>query len=99
MLSSDRTMMRAGGWRCLTIDTGEIPIVDLATQQDAALYAGQFSFVHNVVRACGHPQDNNIVLLALVGALAQTYAFALREAFAVTEIGRGATRLEHDMAE
>ena len=35
-LNSDRTMMRAGSWRCLTIATGEIPIVGDATQQGAA---------------------------------------------------------------
>ena len=35
-LNSDRTMMRAGSWRCLTIATGEIPIVGSSTQQGAA---------------------------------------------------------------
>ena len=35
-LNADRTMMRAGSWRCLTIATGEIPIVGDATQQGAA---------------------------------------------------------------
>ncbi len=35
-LNSDRSMMRAGSWRSLTIATGEIPIVGDATQQGAA---------------------------------------------------------------
>lgn len=35
-LNSDRTMMRTGSWRSLTIATGEIPIVGDATQQGAA---------------------------------------------------------------
>ncbi|MGN0908900.1 MAG: HD domain-containing protein, partial [Succinivibrio sp.] len=35
-LKSDRSMMRAGSWRCLTIATGEIPIVGGSTQQGAA---------------------------------------------------------------
>lgn len=37
-LNSDRTMMRAGSWRCLTIATGEIPIVGSSTQQGAAVF-------------------------------------------------------------
>ncbi|OUO62073.1 hypothetical protein B5F74_02350 [Collinsella sp. An271] len=35
-LSSDRSMMRSGSWRSLTIATGEIPIVGESTQQGAA---------------------------------------------------------------
>lgn len=35
-LNSDRSMMRAGSWRSLTIATGEIPIVGDNTQQGAA---------------------------------------------------------------
>jgi hypothetical protein len=35
-LNSDRSMMRAGSWRSLTIATGEIPIVGGSTQQGAA---------------------------------------------------------------
>ncbi len=35
-LNSDRSMMRTGSWRSLTIATGEIPIVGDATQQGAA---------------------------------------------------------------
>lgn len=34
-LNSDRSMMRAGSWRSLTIATGEIPIVGDSTQQGA----------------------------------------------------------------
>lgn len=122
-LNSDRTMMRAGSWRCLTIATGEIPIVGSSTQQgaanrtlelcaepfedvraaqamhhlvsaqhgtagrayvaalrrnDAAFYAGQFSSVRDAVCAFagGHPQADNVALLALADALAQFYVFA-----------------------
>ena len=35
-LNSDRSVMRSGSWRCLTIATGEIPIVGESTQQGAA---------------------------------------------------------------
>ncbi len=35
-LNSDRSMMRTGSWRSLTIATGEIPIVGDSTQQGAA---------------------------------------------------------------
>lgn len=35
-LNSDRSMMRVGSWRCLTLATGEIPIVGDSTQQGAA---------------------------------------------------------------
>ena len=35
-LNSDRSMMRAGSWRSLTIATGEIPVVGDSTQQGAA---------------------------------------------------------------
>lgn len=35
-LNSDRSMMRAGSWRALTLATGEIPIVGDSTQQGAA---------------------------------------------------------------
>ena len=35
-LNSDRSMMRAGSWKALTIATGEIPVVGDATQQGAA---------------------------------------------------------------
>lgn len=122
-LNSDRTMMRAGSWRCLTIATGEIPVVGSSTQQgaanrtlelcaepfedvraaqamhrlvsaqhgtagradvaalrrnDAAFYAGQFSSVRDAVCAAagGHPQADNVALLALADALAQFYVFA-----------------------
>ncbi len=122
-LNSDRTMMRAGSWRCLTIATGEIPIVGSSTQQgaanrtlelcaepfgdvraaqamhhlvsaqhgtagrayvaalrrnDAAFYAAQFSSVRDAVCAAagGHPQADNVALLALSDALAQFYVFA-----------------------
>ena len=122
-LNSDRTMMRAGSWRCLTIATGEIPIVGSSTQQgaanrtlelcaepfedvraaqamhhlvsaqhgtagrayvaalrrnDVAFYAGQFSSVRDAVCAAagGHPQADNVALLALADALAQFYVFA-----------------------
>ncbi len=122
-LNADRTMMRAGSWRSLTIATGEIPIVGTSTQQgaanrtlelcaepfedvraaqamhhlvaeqygmagrafvgalrrnDASFYAGQFSAVRDAVCACagGHPQADNVALLALADALAQFYVFA-----------------------
>ena len=115
--------MRAGSWRCLTIATGEIPVVGSSTQQgaanrtlelcaepfedvraaqamhhlvsaqhgtagradvaalrrnDAAFYAGQFSSVRDAVCAAagGHPQADNVALLALADALAQFYVFA-----------------------
>lgn len=35
-LNSDRSMMRVGSWRCLTLATGEISIVGDSTQQGAA---------------------------------------------------------------
>lgn len=122
-LNSDRTMMRAGSWKCLTIATGEIPIVGTSTQQgaanrtlelcaepfsdvraaqamhhlvsaqhgtagrafiealrrnDASFYAGQFSTMRDAVCAfaAGHPQVDNVALLALADALAQFYVFA-----------------------
>lgn len=122
-LNSDRSMMRAGSWRALTLATGEIPIVGDATQQgaanrtlelnaepfgdvraaqrmhhlvaaqhgtagrafiealrrnDRAFYARQFETLRDCVceRAAGHPQADNISLVALADALAQFYVFA-----------------------
>lgn len=122
-LNSDRSMMRAGSWRSLTIATGEIPIVGESTQQGAAnrtlelnaepfadvrqaqamhhlvarehgtagrafvealrrnpaeLYARQFAQVRDAVGsiACGHPQADNIALLAFADALAEFYVFS-----------------------
>ncbi len=122
-LNSDRSMMRAGSWRCLTIATGEIPIVGSSTQQGAAnrtlelcaepfpdvraaqamhhlvsaqhgtagrayvaalrrngpeFYAGQYAALRDAVcdAAGGHPQADNVALLALADALAQFYVFA-----------------------
>lgn len=122
-LNSDRTMMRAGSWRSLTIATGEIPIVGDSTQQGAAnrtleisaepfsdvrepqgmhhlvaaqygtagrafiealrrnpreFYAGQFSRIRESVCACadGHPQADNVALIALADALADFYVFS-----------------------
>ena len=122
-LNSDRSMMRAGSWRCLTIATGEIPIVGSSTQQGAAnrtlelcaepfsdvraaqamhhlvsaqhgtagrayvaalrrnepaFYAGQYAALRDAVcgAAGGHPQADNVALLALADALAQYYVFA-----------------------
>lgn len=122
-LNSDRSMMRAGSWRSLTIATGEIPIVGGSTQQGAAnrtlelnaepfsdvraaqemhrlvsaqhgtagrafvealrrnpaeFYARQFAQVRDAVSsiACGHPQADNIALLAFADALAEFYVFA-----------------------
>ncbi len=122
-LNSDRSMMRAGSWRSLTIATGEIPIVGGSTQQGAAnrtlelnaepfsdvraaqemhhlvsaqhgtagrafvealrrnpaeFYARQFAQVRDAVAsiACGHPQADNIALLAFADALAEFYVFS-----------------------
>lgn len=122
-LNSDRSMMRAGSWRSLTIATGEIPIVGGSTQQGAAnrtlelnaepfsdvraaqemhrlvsaqhgtagrafvealrrnpaeFYARQFAQVRDAVSsiACGHPQADNIALLAFADALAEFYVFS-----------------------
>lgn len=122
-LNSDRSMMRAGSWRSLTIATGEIPIVGESTQQGAAnrtlelnaepfadvraaqemhhlvsaqhgtagrafvealrrnpaeFYARQFAQVRDAVAsiACGHPQADNIALLAFADALAEFYVFS-----------------------
>ncbi len=122
-LNSDRSMMRAGSWRSLTIATGEIPIVGGSTQQGAAnrtlelnaepfsdvraaqemhhlvsaqhgtagrafvealrrnpaeFYVRQFAQVRDAVSsiACGHPQADNIALLAFADALAEFYVFA-----------------------
>lgn len=122
-LNSDRSMMRAGSWRCLTIATGEIPIVGSSTQQGAAnrtlelcaepfsdarqaqamhhlvarehgtagrayvaalrrnepaFYAGQYAALRDAAceAAGGHPQADNVALLALADALAQYYVFA-----------------------
>ena len=122
-LNSDRSMMRAGSWRSLTIATGEIPIVGDSTQQGAsnrtlelsgepfadvraaqamhrlvarqhgtagrayvealrrnepAFYADLFSLVRDGVGdiASGHPQADNIALLALADALAEYYVLA-----------------------
>ncbi|WP_448983485.1 DUF927 domain-containing protein [Olsenella uli] len=122
-LNNDRTMMRAGSWRSLTIATGEILIVGEATQQGAAnctleLSAEPFSDVraaqamHHLVAAqhgtagrtfvrllCGntqewyravfarartrveamaggHPQADNVALLAFADALASFYMFS-----------------------
>lgn len=122
-LNSDRSMMRAGSWRSLTIATGEIPIVGESTQQGAAnrtlelnaepfsdvraaqemhhlvsaqhgtagrafvealrrnpaeFYARQFAQVRDAVGsiACGHPQADNIALLAFADALAEFYVFS-----------------------
>lgn len=121
-LNSDRSMMRAGSWRCLTIATGEIPVVGGSTQQGAAnrtleLNAEPFSDVraaqamHHLVgaqhgtagrtfvrllrrntaewytsefarvrarvedAAAGHPQADNVALLAFADALASFYVF------------------------
>ena len=122
-LNSDRSMMRVGSWRCLTLATGEIPIVGDSTQQGAAnrtlelnaepfgdvraaqamhhhvaachgtagrafvaalrrnpigFYAGEFARIRDAVGAVagGHPQADNIALLALADALAEFYVFA-----------------------
>lgn len=122
-LNSDRTMMRAGSWRSLTIATGEIPIVGDSTQQGAAnrtleisaepfddvreaqamhhlvaaqhgtagrafiealrrnpldFYSGQFARIRESVCACadGHPQADNVALIALADALAEFYVFS-----------------------
>ena len=122
-LNSDRSMMRVGSWRSLTIATGEIPIVGESTQQGAAnrtlelnaepfsdvrqaqamhhlvarqhgtagrafvaalrrndreFYARQFAQVRDAVGsiACGHPQADNIALLAFADALAEFYVLA-----------------------
>lgn len=122
-LNSDRTMMRAGSWRSLTIATGEIPIVGDSTQQGAAnrtleisaepfsdvreaqgmhhlvaeqhgtagrafiealrrnpreFYAGQFARIRESVCACadGHPQADNVALIALADALADFCVFS-----------------------
>ncbi len=122
-LNSDRSMMRAGSWRSLTIATGEIPIVGESTQQGAAnrtlelnaepfsdvrqaqamhhlvarehgtagrafvealrrnpaeFYAQQFAQMRDAVGsiACGHPQADNIALLAFADALAEFYVFS-----------------------
>ena len=119
-LNADRSMMRTGSWRSLTIATGEIPIVGDNTQQGAAnrtlelnaepfgdelaaqemhhlvgtqhgtagrafvdalrrnpaeFYSAQFSAVREAVVgiAGGHPQAQNIALLALADALAEYY--------------------------
>jgi hypothetical protein len=121
-LNNDRSMMRAGSWKSLTIATGEIPIVGGSTQQGAAnrtleLNAEPFSDVrdaqamHHLVAAQhgtagrtyirmlrnntpewyrtelarirqevgriagGHPQADNVALLALADALASFYVF------------------------
>ncbi len=122
-LNSDRTMMKSGSWKSLTIATGEIPIVGDSTQQGAAnrtleLNAEPFGDVRaaqamhrhvaachgtagrvfiDVVRrngpaflrewfsairdavaaiACGHPQADNVALIALADAIAEHYAFS-----------------------
>ena len=122
-LNSDRSMMRVGSWRCLTLATGEIPIVGDATQQGAAnrtleLNAEPFGDVraaqamHHHVAVChgtagrafvealrrnepgfylsefarlrdavggiagGHPQADNIALIAFADALAEFYVFS-----------------------
>ena len=121
-LNSDRTMMRAGSWKSLTIATGEIPIVGDSTQQGAAnrtlelnaepfadvadaqamhrlvarqhgtagrayveclrrnpkgFYEGEFARVRDAVAsvAGGHPQADNVALLAFADALAGFYVF------------------------
>ncbi len=125
-LNSDRSMMRAGSWKCLTIATGEIPIVGGSTQQGAAnrtleLNAEPFSDVreaqemHHLVAAqhgtagrtyvrslrrnaagwytdeyarlrdavggmaAGHPQADNVALLALADALSSFYVFGVAD--------------------
>lgn len=125
-LNSDRSMMRAGSWRCLTIATGEIPIVGGSTQQGAAnrtleLNAEPFSDVrvaqamHHLVSrqygtagrtyvrllrqttegwlrgeydrlrdalaqaAPGHPQSDNVALLALADELSSYYVFGVSD--------------------
>ena len=122
-LNSDRSMMRTGSWRSLTIATGEIPIVGDSTQQGAANRtlelnaepfgdvraaqlmhrlvkeqhgtagrafvdalrrnerAGlceQFSVVRDAVDvvAAGHPQADNVALIAFADALAEYYVFS-----------------------
>ena len=122
-LNSDRSMMRAGSWRSLTIATGEIPIVGDSTQQGAAnrtlelnaepfgdvraaqamhhlvaaqhgtagrafvaalrrndrdFYAMQFSALRDTVCAMapGHPQGDNVAVLAFADALAEFYVFS-----------------------
>ena len=122
-LNSDRTMMRTGSWRSLTIATGEIPIVGDATQQGAAnrtlelnaepfgdvaaaqamhllvaeqhgvagrvfvsalrrnppaFYAAEFARVRDAVCALapGHPQGQNVALVAFADALAEFYVFS-----------------------
>ena len=122
-LNSDRSMMRTGSWRSLTIATGEIPIVGDSTQQGAANrtlelnaepfgdsraaqlmhrlvkeqhgtagrafvdalrrndrsgLCGQFAAVRDGVDAlaAGHPQADNVALVAFADALAEYYVFS-----------------------
>lgn len=131
-LNSDRSMMRAGSWRCLTIATGEIPIVGGSTQQGAAnrtleLNAEPFSDVraaqamHHLVSgqhgtagrtyvrllrqitekwlrgeydrlrdalaqaSPGHPQSDNVALLALADELSSYYVFGVADWDACSE--------------
>jgi hypothetical protein len=125
-LNSDRSMMRAGSWRCLTIATGEIPIVGGSTQQGAAnrtlelnaepltdvreaqamhhlvaaqhgtagrtfvrslrrnaagWYTDEYARLRDAVcsRAAGHPQADNVALLAFADALASFYVFGCHD--------------------
>ena len=122
-LNSDRSMMRTGSWRSLTIATGEIPIVGDSTQQGAAnrtlelnaepfgdtraakrmhrlvkeqhgtagrafidalrrnpreFYDDGFSAMLDAVGevAGGHPQADNVALVAFADALAEFYVFS-----------------------
>ena len=122
-LNSDRTMMRTGSWRSLTIATGEIPVVGDNTMQgaanrtleinaepfadpadaqaihrlvaaqhgtagrafiealrgnDRAFYEAEFERVRDLVDALagGHPQAQNVALVAFADALASFYVFS-----------------------
>lgn len=75
-LNSDRTMMRAGSWRCLTIATGEIPIVGSSTQQGAA---------NRTLELCAEPfedvraaQAMHHLVSAQHGTAGRAYVAALR---------------------
>jgi hypothetical protein len=125
-LNSDRSMMRVGSWKSLTIATGEIPIVGGSTQQGAAnrtlelnaepfddvraaqamhhfvaeqygtagrtyvrllrgntreRYVGMLADMRRQVASLspGHPQADNVALVALADALASFYVFGCRD--------------------
>ena len=95
-LNADRTMMRAGSWRSLTIATGEIPIVGTSTQRGAA---------NRTLELCAEPFGDVRAAQAMHHLVAEQHGTAGRASVAATRLvvgllggsGGGELRVSDDL--